>query len=1434
LTRPGGRPGGTGSERAAGLPLRALVLLVAALLLPAGGAAALCGDGVLDAGEECDDGNLFASDCCSEACALQQCSTPAQPLVEWEALGPFDVGGRVTSLAVDPSDPGRWLVGTPAAGVWRSEDGGASWISLVPWLDAAPVSAIAIDPADSDRYVVGTGVLQDTGTVSDALGSLHSDDAGVSWSFQANTDRKAYIADVEVWSGDPGRVLLATDRGLLLSTDGGDSFVDVKTGDSFSSVLQDPFDATRGLASGRRGFYESLDSGATWALVAEWPGVDDFEGVGVATAVLAASQQTQDVLRAAVQDLLTFVETDRIILLESVDGGASWSELPAPPGLCPTDERDRCGFSNALAIDPADDDRMLLGGDRLWLSQDAGQTWQALDPALRGVHEIVPAAGGAVVAGRFGVARLDLTWQTATLRNDGLAITRVVGLDGRGDGALLLSSADKGTVLGEGDPFGWSVVFGANEPASESRFDPFDADVLYAGLRRGDFSRSDDGGDTWSTITTGLSPTQTAADVAPLAVNPLVEGELFTGRLQLFRSGDRGDQWSEYRPPGAPEVGVIVTSPVDPDRLFFALQEGGTLFKADGIFTDPFLLDPALDARVTSIFPDGSENRIYVGITNTNTTAGSLWRTEDFGANWEDRSFGKLPAVNDVVRDAFGALYVATPEGVYRSASEGIVWSPFSQALPTGNVTRLILDAGHVVAGTRGRGVFQWPIRPLVTVDTIPPGNRLLVDGILHQGPVFADWAPGSEHTIEPYLLQTEDTRQEFVSWSNGGSQSQVFVGTGLNEWPTAVLKVLHRLRMQVSPPEGGSIRVNPASEEGDDFYPVQSFVQLVAVPAADHRASGWTGELSSVDRLLGGVRMDGPRSVTANFEPLRVRFHTEPEGLDIDVDGATITTPQVFQWEAGSSHPLEPPELVDLVPGDGLELAFDRWSDFLPRVHDFEMRSETFTADVTAFYVPVVRDTVTPAGGVQRITTLGQQSARRELALELGPAAGDTLPPTVQVLRSTGGGTVINELVFPRGLPTTRVNGWVEGRSLDENGGLTGDRRLRRHRLVVFNPGPGTASLDVVLQAGDGTATAGGPDLVAVPAGEQRVLMLDEVLGLPLSYSGAVSVQSDQPVVVKLLGVTENLRFFDFTDPILFHAFDESDDGMPAAPDTQVVLATPASEHVLVLINTEPVASDGTLRILDRDGAVLEAEVDGSPATDVPFALAGGAHTVLRLRFPSGVPGTGTVPHARLALDLTGGPAPRLRLVSEQELETTRYGISTLPHALPPSRQAEAFRVPVDLDRRDTGLVLTNPGTAAATVDLTLVDGQGGTVSTHTVPLPADAQRAVLVSELDPAPPAGFFGQLLAAAPAPVEAVGFTRMVNGRGEEVLAGFPVLGPTGDAPDTPHHYAYAKDGDTWSSEWWLLSDLAAPVTASLSLVDDQGRPRNLPMEAPATP
>jgi hypothetical protein len=67
------------------------------------------------------------------------------------------VSGRVSAIAVDPTNPDIVYVGAAQGGVFRSLDGGHTWFSLFFGAKNFSIGSITVDPKDHDRVVVGTG-----------------------------------------------------------------------------------------------------------------------------------------------------------------------------------------------------------------------------------------------------------------------------------------------------------------------------------------------------------------------------------------------------------------------------------------------------------------------------------------------------------------------------------------------------------------------------------------------------------------------------------------------------------------------------------------------------------------------------------------------------------------------------------------------------------------------------------------------------------------------------------------------------------------------------------------------------------------------------------------------------------------------------------------------------------------------------------------------------------------------------------------------------------------------------------------------------------------------------------------------------------------------------------------------------------------------------
>jgi cysteine-rich repeat protein len=1384
-----------------------------------GGSVDTCGNGALDPGEACDDGNRADGDCCSSTCEKVACSVASGALVEWEELGPRSVGGRVSALAVDPSDPRHLMVGAPAGGVWGSEDGGATWSELAPWLTAIPLSALAIDPSDGKTAVAGTGAIDDSGSVTGGVGVIRTTDGGKTWTLAAlSSNSPLYVSAVLIWPGEPERVLAATDTGVMVSTDSGATFADGMQGDGISVLVRDPFDAEAVYAAGRASLFRSPDRGQSWKLLSSWPIPSAAQG---GTVALAASSLTSGLLYATVQVLADAGGTAQVLLLQSTNGGTSFSPLATPPNFCPTS--DSCGFAQAIALDPLDDRTLLVGGDRLYVSRDAGSTWNDLGSELHGVHALaLLSSGGGLAAGVSGLYAVDAAFASASARNDGLAVTAVLDLDVSSESLprILAATGDSGTLLGvTGDATTWTVIHGAGKPAGPARFDPSTANRLYASEPHGLLFRSDDGGAHFNPIQTGLALNQVANAAAPLEPSPLVPGTLYTGREQVFVSTDAGNSWSAWRPPGSPEVLRIAPSPLRATKVYFSLSLGPVLYFGDGnnnyTSTLPLSDDQAL--RIEEILPDkASENILYAAGTTTTTSAGHVYRSYTYGANWDDAAPSGFPAVHSLVKDSFGALYAGTASGVYRSGDDGYTWVPFKNGLHAAGINKLRIAGGYLYAATSGRGVFRIPIQELVSIDSIPPGMPFLIDGKLLSGPVLANWPAGSSHTVAPYLIQTDDERQSFVSWSDGGAQTHVVHGTGGNLGLTAAVRASYRLRTAASPAEGGT--VTPEQPSSDGFYDAGTFVQIVASPAADHRLTGWSGDLNSAIDALGLVVMDQPRSATAQFTPLELQVKSQPSGLTLRVDGQTVTTPASYRWTAESVHPLSAPDTIDLDPSDPVVLAFDHWTDLLDREHDFAMLRDTFITDLTAAYIPTVPALSVPAGGAALVRTPGQADAPRVVSLQVQRDGGGIVPEPCAILSGSADSVATTELVLVPTTATTRLDTFVEGGGPPPADKAPPEPPLRGFtRLVLQNPGAQQATVTLAIRIPDGS-TVFQENALTVAPGTTFTGSLHDLIQLDPVYEGLLSVISDQPLLASVQSVRQNLRTFDFLDPLLVVPFTTADWGVAATPEVQVLLRTPSTEHRLVLFNPGNAEATGTLGAFDESGAALAFDTGGAVQASYDIPAGGYAPFRFHLADAAGGGGGSALATARVELASTTGPVPQIVLVEERDLGPDRTGMQEqlLPRTLPPSRSGTTFAVPVDLARRDSGLILSNTGTADVDVTLSLdgLDGLPGTAASVTRTIPAGGQAPLLASELFPGA-SGSQGLLIATATGPVLGVAVLRSVNSRGEELLAGWPAW--DGAPSEAPSRFPFLIDGDSWSTQLWL----AGPADAAQTVLDTRG-------------
>jgi len=281
--------------------------------------------------------------------AQKNSSTPAdsglytrQADGSWDHFGPRVLG--INSVAVQPGSNGLVMLVACGDGILRTTDAGQTWRLTTGW-DVIDVRTFAFNPANPNEVYVST-----------CWGPLRSVDGGANWQHAQAGLNLLYCQTVVADSQTPGRVLLGTEDGIYVSSNGAKTWSRTDSPPATAlRMVQSAVDPKLFLAGTQgRGAWISRDAGATWTAADQ----------ATSTANLyAVSLDTHDVKRMAIGGWAAGVRV-------STDGGVTWTDRSA--GL---------PVNNVfvVAFDPGEPGRLWASTfeEGCFYSDDLGQTWQA-------------------------------------------------------------------------------------------------------------------------------------------------------------------------------------------------------------------------------------------------------------------------------------------------------------------------------------------------------------------------------------------------------------------------------------------------------------------------------------------------------------------------------------------------------------------------------------------------------------------------------------------------------------------------------------------------------------------------------------------------------------------------------------------------------------------------------------------------------------------------------------------------------------------------------------------------------------------------------------------------------------------------------------------------------------------------------------------------
>ena len=165
--------------------------------------------------------------------------------VAWRSIGPANMGGRITDIAVHDQDPSLWWIATASGGLLKTKNQGVTVEHQFDREATVSIGCIAPDPKNKDVLWVGTGEINPRNSVSYGDGVYKSTDGGKTWknmglkrSFQISRILIDPKETDTVYVGVQGRLYGTNpERGVFKTTNGGEAWEQVLSIDDRTGVI---------------------------------------------------------------------------------------------------------------------------------------------------------------------------------------------------------------------------------------------------------------------------------------------------------------------------------------------------------------------------------------------------------------------------------------------------------------------------------------------------------------------------------------------------------------------------------------------------------------------------------------------------------------------------------------------------------------------------------------------------------------------------------------------------------------------------------------------------------------------------------------------------------------------------------------------------------------------------------------------------------------------------------------------------------------------------------------------------------------------------------------------------------------------------------------------------------------------------------------------
>ncbi|MFN0203822.1 MAG: T9SS type A sorting domain-containing protein [Bacteroidia bacterium] len=599
--------------------------------------------------------------------------------------GEFSFAGSPISPAITPYG---------AAGIWKTQDGGATWnkANSTPSVDNVPFEKIAYHPNDSIwMYAAGLN------------GAYYSTDGGDNW-FQIPPPTTSTIATDIAVASDGSHVLIGYVRNLFAGTG-------VPSCAYYSNtILTTPQFLT-----------------------------NDFvvQGKQPADVKLAYSASNPAIAYASCFYFATSATPDTTsVIFRSTQYGApnTWQKC----NIFDVQQQPVLGFhwgaqgfrDNIIGVSPTNPNKVVAGGGPSFYSYDGFNFYQtdaehadqcAITWKPDGSQAFLGNDGGIFFSNDDG-----MNWQGDI---NYLPITQCyfLDVDPQNPQKIICGTQDNGILIYNTTSNAWEYAYGGD--GGDCVFHPTNPNNVYGTIGGADFVRCKSTASgvetTWQDIETNVSHTGQSQFNSPIATDFVSANYLYSGHGTLAYISLDYATWTPLNPL-APFTNacreMAVGTGFNP-HVYFALRPdfSGNIPRLDvdgSPYTMTTIASPTLNAYPRAFWAElPNTEEVYCAMGGVNTTATKVYKSLNAGAVWQNIT-GDLPANFPPITDIWANpsntqnIVISTERGCFKTDNGGTNWYQWSYGLPKNLLVTDIdyaYENGKVYAyiATFGRGVWR-------------------------------------------------------------------------------------------------------------------------------------------------------------------------------------------------------------------------------------------------------------------------------------------------------------------------------------------------------------------------------------------------------------------------------------------------------------------------------------------------------------------------------------------------------------------------------------------------------------------------------------------------------------------------------------------------------------------------------------------------------